>query len=72
MLIDQHQRPTETLQEYVQRFSDLLLKASSLLPQQATDFIHIMHFICNLHSQKVQYYVLGKSPTSVQNAISLA
>ena len=31
MLIDQQQRPTDTLQEYVQRFSDLLLKSSSLL-----------------------------------------
>ena len=33
---------------------------------------HIAHFICNLHNQKLQHYVLGKNPTSVQNAITLA
>ena len=32
MLIDQQQKPSETLQEYVQRFSDLLLKSSGLPP----------------------------------------
>ena len=40
MLIDQQQTPTETLQEYIQRCSDLLLKSSSLLPHQAKDFTH--------------------------------
>ena len=37
MLIDQQQKPNEMLQEYVQKFSDLLLKSSDLLPQQAKD-----------------------------------
>ena len=72
MLIDQQQKPMETLQEYVQRFLDLLLKSSGLLPHQAKDLAHITHFICNLHNQKLQHYVLGKNPTSVQNAIMLA
>ena len=72
MLIDQQQKPTETLQEYVQKCSDLLLKSSSLLLHQAKDLVHITHFICNLHNQKLQHYVLGKNPTSVQNAITLA
>ena len=31
-----------------------------------------MHFICNLHNQKLQHFVLGKNPTSVQNTITLA
>ena len=31
-----------------------------------------MHFICNLYNQKLQHYVLGKNPASVQNAITLA
>ena len=30
-----------------------------------------MYFIRNLHNQKLQHYVLGKNPTSVQNAIML-
>ena len=72
MLFDQQQTPTETLQEYVQRFSDLLFKSSGLLLHQATDLAHITHFICNLHNQKLQHYVLGKNPTSVLNAITLA
>ena len=72
MLIDQQQKPTETLQEYIQKFSDLLLKSSGLLMHQAKDLAHITHFICNLHNQKLQHYMLGKNPTSVQNAITLA
>ena len=71
MLIDQQQTPTETLQEYIQRFSDLLLTFNSLLPHQAKDLAHITHFIQNLHNQKLQHCVLGKTPTSVQNAIML-
>ena len=71
MLIDQQQKPTETLQEYVQKISDPLLKSHSLLLHQAKDLAHITHFICNLHNQKLQHYVLGKNPTSVWNAISL-
>ena len=63
MMIDQQEKPTETLQEYVQRFSDLFLKSSNLLPQQANDLSHITHFIYNLHNQKLQQYVLGKNPT---------
>ena len=31
MLIDQQQKPSETLQEYVHNFSDLLLKSSGLV-----------------------------------------
>ena len=58
-LIDQQQEAYETLQEYIQRFSDMLLKPSGLLPHQAKDLAHITHFICNLHSQKLQHYVLG-------------
>ena len=72
MLIDQQQKPSDTLQEYVQRFSDLLLKCSGLLPQQAKDLAHITHFICNLHNQNLQLYVLGKNPTLGQNATTLA
>ena len=72
MLIDQQQTATETLQEYIQRFSDLLLKSSGLLQHQPKDLAHITHFICNLHNQKLQHYVLGRHPTSVQNAITLA
>ena len=72
MLIDQQQKPTETLQEYVQRFLDLLQKSSSLLPHQAKDLAHITNFIGNLHNQKLQHYVLGKNPTSVQSNITLA
>ena len=72
MLIYQQQKPTETLQEYVQRSADLLLKSSRLLPHQAKDLANIMHFICNLHNQKLQHYVLGKNSTSVQNAITVA
>ena len=63
MLIDQQQKPTETLQEYVKRFSDLLLKFSGLLWHQTKDLAHITHFICNLHDQKLHHYVLGKNPT---------
>ena len=51
MLIDQQQKHTETLQEYVQRFSDLLFKSSSILPHQAKDLAHLTYFICNLHNQ---------------------
>ena len=60
MLIDQQQTASETLQEYVPRFLDLLLKSSSLPPCQAKDLTHITHFICNLHNQKLQHYLLGK------------
>ena len=56
----------------MQRFFDLPLKSSSLPPQKAKDFVHITHFICTLHNQKLQHYVLGRNPTSVQNAIMLA
>ena len=34
--------------------------------------MHIMHYIRNLHNQKLQHYVLGKNPASVQNTITLA
>ena len=53
------------------RFSDVLLKSSSLLPHQKKDLTHITQFICNLHNQSLQHYVLGKNPTSVQNSIML-
>ena len=66
MLINQQRNPQETLQEYIQRFSDLLLKSSGLLPHQANDLMHITHFIRNLHNQKLQHYILGKNPTSAQ------
>ena len=39
---------------------------------QAKDSVHITHFIRNLHNQKLKHYLLGKNPTSVQNAIILA
>ena len=38
MFIDQQQKPLETLQEYVQRFLDLLLKSSGLLTTQSKGF----------------------------------
>ena len=50
MLIDQQQKPPETLQEYVERFSNLLPKYSGLLPHQPKALAHIMHFIHNLHN----------------------
>ena len=61
VLIDQQQKVCETLQEYIQRFSDLLLKSSGLLLHQAKDLDHITQLICNLHNQKLQYYMLGKN-----------
>ena len=61
MLIDQQQKPMETLQEYVQRFAGLL-KSSGLLAHWAKDLAHITHFMCHLHNQKLQHYVLGKTP----------
>ena len=72
MLINQQQQPFEILQEYVQVFSDLLLKLSRLQPHQPKDIAHIKHFIQNLHNQKSQHYVLGKSSTYVQNTFTLA
>ena len=66
MLIDQWQTSTETLQEYILRFSDLLLKSSGLLLHQANDLVHITHFICNLHNQKLQHYLLDKIPPQSQ------
>ena len=72
MLIDQQQTATETQQKYIQRFSDLLLKSSGFLLHQVKDLAHIMPFICNLCNQKLQHYMLGKNPTSIQNAITLA
>ena len=72
MLIDQQQKPSETIQKYDQRFSDLLLKSCGLLPNQDKDLPHIMHIIRNLHNQKLQHYIWGKNPTTVQNAITLA
>ena len=71
MLIDQQQKPTETLQEYVQRFSDLHLSPEAL-QHQAKDLGHITHFISNPYNQKLQHNVLGKNSTSVQNPIILA
>ena len=71
MLIYQQQKPSETLQECIQRYLDLLLKSSRLPPHQAKDLAHITHFIQNLHNQKFKHYILGKNPTSVQNAIML-
>ena len=71
MLIYQQQNPSETLQEYVYRFPNLLFKSSGLLPHKQKDLAHITHFIRNLHNQKFQHYVLGKNPTKVQNAITL-
>ena len=71
MLIGQQQTSTETLQEYIKRFLDLLLKSSGLVLHQAKDLFHIIHFICHLCNNKLQHYVLGKNPTSVQNAITL-
>ena len=72
MVIYQQQTATETLQENIQRFLDLLLKSNSLLLHQVNNLAHITHFICNLHNQKLQHYMLGTNPTSVQNAIMLA
>ena len=71
ILIDQQQKPTEALQECIQIFSDLLLKSSGLLLYQAKDLAHITHFIHKFHNQKLKHYVLGKNPTSAQNAITI-
>ena len=43
----------------------------SLLPCQAKDLAHITPFILNHHNQKLQHYVLGKKPISIQNTITL-
>ena len=51
---------------------DLLQKSSSLLLHETKDLAHFTHFIHNVHNQKLQHYVLGKNPTSVQNTITLA
>ena len=51
MLVDQQQKPMETLQEYAQKFWDLILKSSGLLLHQAKDLAHITCFIHNLHNQ---------------------
>ena len=53
-------------------FKDFQTHSSGLLLHQAKDLAHKMHFICKLHNQKLQHYVLGKTSTSVQNAITLA
>ena len=58
MLINQQQKPSE-FYEYIQRFSDLLLKSSGLLSHQANDLAHITLFIRNLQNQKLQHYVLS-------------
>ena len=44
MLIKPTTKASETLQEYLQRFADLLLKSSGLLPNQVKDLAHIMPF----------------------------
>ena len=56
----------------MQRFVDLLLKSSRLLLHQTKDLADITHFIWNPHNQKLQNYMLGKNPTSVQNTFTLA
>ena len=43
-----------------------------LTTHQAKNLAHMTHFICNLHNQKLQHYMLGKNPISVQSAITLA
>ena len=60
VLIDQQQKPSETLQEYVHRFSDLPLKSRDLLLHQVKALAYITHFIHILCNQKVQCCVLGK------------
>ena len=62
MLIDQQQSATETLQEYIQRFSDLLLKVQWVTTTSGKRFGPYYSFICNLHNQKLQHYLLGKTP----------
>ena len=72
MVIDQQQKASKILKEYMQWFSGLLLKLSGLLLHQAKDVAHITHFMQNLHNQYLQHYIIGKNPTSVQNTITLA
>ena len=50
VLIDQQQTVSETLQDYIERFWDLLLKSSSLPPNQANDLAPVTHFIPNLYN----------------------
>ena len=58
MLIDQQQTATETLQEYIQRFLEIVTQIQWLTTMhQAKDLAHITHFICNLHNHNLQYYV---------------
>ena len=73
MLIDWQQTATETLQGYVQRFFGPTNQIQWLTTASGKRFWLILHyFICNLHNQKLQHYVLSKNPNSVQNAITLA
>ena len=55
MIINQQQKPTEILQEYVQKFPVLLLISSSLLLHQVKDLAHITNFMCNLHNQMLSH-----------------
>ena len=69
VLTDQQQKPTETARICTKSFGPTQIQQS--LPHQAKDLAHITHFICNLLNQKLQHYMFGKNPTSVQNAIML-
>ena len=48
------------------------IKSSSLPPHQAKELANTIHSIHNLHVQNLKHYILGKNPTSFQNAIRLA
>ena len=70
MLIDQQQTATETLQEIAKIFrpATQIQQPTTTLGKRVGS---ITHFICNLHNHKLQHYVLGKNPSSVQKAITL-
>ena len=51
MLIDQQQKPNETLQDYVQRFPDLLLKSSGLILYQGIPTSHNAFYMQFLQSK---------------------
>ena len=71
LLIDL-QKPSEILQEYVQRLFRHTTQIQQLTTTSGNNLVHITHFICNLHNQKLQHYMLGKNHTINQNVIMLA
>ena len=56
MLIGQQQKLSESLQEYVQTFLDLLLKSSGFLLHQAKVLVHILLEICIIKNYNIMFW----------------